>query len=63
MDYEIMDLFAERKKNPRYIYYTPDPDFVDKWLEESRKQMSHNSVGNFVKSTDSDCSDNNQGTV
>ncbi|CAG8621252.1 11720_t:CDS:2, partial [Diversispora eburnea] len=29
--------FGSRKGNPRYIYYIPNPDLIDDWLEETKK--------------------------
>ncbi|CAG8483281.1 8759_t:CDS:10 [Diversispora eburnea] len=47
-EYDILEKpFGNRKGNPRYIYYIPNPDLIDDWLEGTKKdngkQRSHNS--------------------
>ncbi|RHZ79985.1 hypothetical protein Glove_139g299 [Diversispora epigaea] len=36
-EYEALEKPFSRKSNPRYIYYIPDPDMIDTWLEETKK--------------------------
>ncbi|RHZ60909.1 hypothetical protein Glove_350g151 [Diversispora epigaea] len=37
-EYETLEKpFGSRKGNPRYIYFIPNPDLIDTWLEETKK--------------------------
>ncbi|CAG8483301.1 8760_t:CDS:2 [Diversispora eburnea] len=37
-EYETLEKpFGSKKGNPRYIYYIPNPDLIDNWLEETKK--------------------------
>ncbi|RHZ79951.1 hypothetical protein Glove_139g241 [Diversispora epigaea] len=37
-EYEALEkAFASKRGNPRYIYYIPDPDVIDTWLDETKK--------------------------
>ncbi|RHZ88960.1 hypothetical protein Glove_19g308 [Diversispora epigaea] len=37
-EYEALEKpFGSKRGNPRYIYYIPDPDIIDTWLKETKK--------------------------
>ncbi|RHZ80018.1 hypothetical protein Glove_139g242 [Diversispora epigaea] len=37
-EYEVLEKpFDSKRGNPRYIYYIPDPDVIDTWLDETKK--------------------------
>ncbi|RHZ80184.1 hypothetical protein Glove_139g260 [Diversispora epigaea] len=63
--YEALDKPFYNKNNPRYIYYIPDPDMIDNWLKETKKdeeqKLRHMGVGEnlaeFTDLTDFDYSD------
>ncbi|RHZ44913.1 hypothetical protein Glove_707g26 [Diversispora epigaea] len=55
-EYEALEKpFDNKRDNPRYIYYIPDPDVVDTWLTE--KDENQKLCKNLAESTDSDYSD------
>ncbi|CAG8513888.1 7086_t:CDS:10 [Diversispora eburnea] len=38
-EYEALEkYFGSRRDNPRYIYYIPEPDMIETWLEETEKE-------------------------
>ncbi|RHZ60332.1 hypothetical protein Glove_355g30 [Diversispora epigaea] len=36
-EYEALEKPFNRKSNPRYIYYIPNPNVIDTWLKETKK--------------------------
>ncbi|RHZ77515.1 hypothetical protein Glove_177g116 [Diversispora epigaea] len=69
-EYEALEKPLESKRgNPQYIYYIPDPDVIDTWLKETKKEekqklrlMGENlaELTDFDYSDDDDADDNNQ---
>ncbi|RHZ79991.1 hypothetical protein Glove_139g297 [Diversispora epigaea] len=51
-EYEALEEHFSKKVNPQYIYYIPNPDMIDTWLEELRLMGE-----NLAESTDFDYSD------
>ncbi|RHZ83304.1 hypothetical protein Glove_97g60 [Diversispora epigaea] len=37
VEYEALEKPFSKKSNPRYIYYIPNPDMIDTWLEETKR--------------------------
>ncbi|RHZ80134.1 hypothetical protein Glove_139g125 [Diversispora epigaea] len=37
-EYEALEKPFNKKDNPRYIYYIPDPDMIDTWLKETENE-------------------------
>ncbi|RHZ80155.1 hypothetical protein Glove_139g119 [Diversispora epigaea] len=60
-EYEVLEKpFGSRRGNPRFIYYIPDPDMIDIWLKETKKdeEQKLRLMGeNITESTDSDYCD------
>ncbi|RHZ79989.1 hypothetical protein Glove_139g291 [Diversispora epigaea] len=57
---EALEKPFSKKVNPRYIYYIPDPDMIDTWLKETKKdeEQKLRLLGeNLAESTDFDYSD------
>ncbi|RHZ83306.1 hypothetical protein Glove_97g62 [Diversispora epigaea] len=61
---EALEKPFSKKDNPRYIYYIPDPDMIDTWLRETKKDeeqklrlMGENLAD--LTDFDDDCDDDN----
>ncbi|RHZ77967.1 hypothetical protein Glove_168g14 [Diversispora epigaea] len=49
--------FVNVRDNPRYIYYIPNPDIINTWLEETKKDEERLMDMNLAESSDIDYSD------
>ncbi|RHZ86593.1 hypothetical protein Glove_48g73 [Diversispora epigaea] len=58
-EYEALEKpFDSKRGNPQYIYYIPDPDVIDTWLKETKKdENSELELTDFDYSDDDDDND------
>ncbi|CAG8537035.1 2764_t:CDS:10 [Diversispora eburnea] len=64
---EALDKPFCKKTNPRYIYYIPDPNMIDTWLEETKKdeeqklRLMGENLAELTDLTNFDYSDDDEG--
>ncbi|RHZ79971.1 hypothetical protein Glove_139g216 [Diversispora epigaea] len=57
-EYEALENPFTKKENPKYIYYIPDPDVINTWLKETKKDENQELRHMDAELTDFDYDDN-----